>query len=456
MSRRGPTASAVLAMILVAAAAATTASAEPLTPPKGTKPAPARPKPAASAIESLARSLAEGLGPLPRDARIVGAPLVADGEVPRRDALVARVLTQLATVTGAPLPDARPLPLAEARAAAGNAPLVHVTLEIAKGALRATADVHPVVDNAWDRLRERVPPPTAHAFASAPLDAEVRSYMTPILLERVSAHRAKHGEADVLAIGCGDVDGDGGLELVIVTRTDVVVGRVAKDRFVTVQKTGWARLSPRAPTPLRDPIAAVVVAPPGHDGEIWLGSSDRGALVVDAALSPKRTLAGLPLEGGPCAAPAPDANALDGSLVDCETKTASLSPLPEARFDAGSFYTVRTPDGRGELLVAARSPLGKLRVGPEGAAPEALRTLEGIGADVAIGDLDLDGRPEIAFSAERGEESVTIATLTPTGLEQRWQLAAGEPVRALAMCPPEDRGAPALVAAVGDEVWIVR
>ena len=101
-----------------------------------------------------------------------------------------------------------------ARSRGGRGALVYVqTRDRARGTCARRVDVYPSMANAWDRIRNPLPAPTGHAFASAKIDAEVRAFLAPLVLEQASVHRAKHDEGDVLAAACGDVDGDGGDEL---------------------------------------------------------------------------------------------------------------------------------------------------------------------------------------------------------------------------------------------------
>ncbi len=121
--------------------------------------------------------------------------------------------------------------------------------EIAKGDLRTTLDVYPSMANAWDRIRNPLPSPTSHAFATAKIDAEVRAFLAPLVLEQASVHHARHDEGEVLAAACGDVDGDGGDELVLVSRARVVVGRVRSGKFVAERTAAWSALAPRVSRP---------------------------------------------------------------------------------------------------------------------------------------------------------------------------------------------------------------
>ena len=178
---------------------------------------------AAGAIDVVAQEAARGLGTPPPSSVVVAAPLVADQTVTKGDELAVRIAALVAGKVGT---SARAHPqtaqLATARALAGRASaLVYVQSEITKGDLRATIDVYPSMANAWDRIRNPLPSPIGHSFASAKVDAEVRSFLTPLVLELSTVHRAKHEEEDVIAVGCGDADGDGGNEVVQIGRAHV-------------------------------------------------------------------------------------------------------------------------------------------------------------------------------------------------------------------------------------------
>jgi hypothetical protein len=354
-----------------------------------------------------------------------------------------------------------------ARGHAGRAAsLVYLQLEIVKGELRVTADLYPVVSNGWERLRNPVPGPRAHAFSTAPLDAEIRSFLLPIVLEQVSLHKAKHDEGEILAIGCGDVDADGGNELLLATRARVAMGKLRGGRFVPSKTAPWHDLASRAPVPMREPLASVQVSPPAHRGEILVGTTDRGGVALDAELVARRQLTGLPVPGGDgetCARPLPAESVFDGDAVACtapakgEPSTALAPPL--ARYDAIATFDAITRSGAVAEVTAAREPGGRLRVRRHdpGAAKPTEATIDGVGAQLAILDLDLDGTPEIVTTTDADADMLVVSSFARAQLVARLRYPAKEGVRAVAVCPPEERGAPSIVAAVGtSEVWLVR
>ncbi len=420
--------------------------------------APVTRSPRASAIAEIAAEIARVLGPAPPGAVVAVSPLVTDVAAPKADELAMRVAAQIGGRLGAARVHPQPATLAAVRGAAGRGgTLVHVQLEIARGELRATADLYPVVANGWERMKQPAPGPRAHAFVAAPLDAEIRTFLAPIVLEQASVHKAKHDETDVLAVGCGDVDADGGHELVLATRSRVVLGKLRGGKLAVVRAAPWSSLSPRLPVPLREPIGSIVL----RRGEILVGTTDRVAVGIDSALVARRQLTGLPLTGSAgdvCTSALPELGAFDGTTVACEGDAGAGLAIPSPRFDAAASLDLVGEDGSVAQVVAAREPGGKLRIRRTDASKSTELVVDGVGAQIALADLDLDGTPEVAFSGatDPDGDALVVSSWRPAGLTPRLRLATKEGVRAIAACPPEERGVPALVAVVGSEIWLVR
>ncbi len=330
-------------------AASASASASAATPAK----------PSGGAIGIISTELGKSLGAVPPGAVVIVSPIASDLPMTKPDDLATRIATQIAGKLGVKAHD-KPLPLAAARGQSGRAAsLVFVQLEIVKGELRATADLYPVVDNGWERVRNPAPAPRAHGFASAPMDAEVRAFLQPIVLEQAQLHKAKHEEGEVIALGCGDVDGDGGNELVLATRQKVSIGKLRSGKFVATKSVKWAELASRAPVPMREPIASIVVSPRAHRGEILIGSTDRGSIALDSTLTVKRALVGMPVAGGDgdaCVGISAESGSFEGPVVSCKPrekgqKLSEIFMAPALRYDTIAVFEAIVAVSRTVLTV---------------------------------------------------------------------------------------------------------
>jgi hypothetical protein len=417
--------------------------------------------PAASALSVMAPELAKSLGAIPARTIVIVAPLATDVAAPHGDELAVRLASLVAGQLGPAAvahPRAEPLSVAEA-IAAKNGALVYVQAEVAGGKFRAAADLYPVLSNGWDRLRVPLPAPRAHGFASMPIDAEIRAFLTPLTLEHVEVHKAKQDLGDVLAVSCGDVDGGGGNELVLVTRSTVARGRIAGGKFVSSFAAPWVALAARVPVPLREPLATSAIVPrlDGTGGDLFVGTTDRGGVALSRDLRGASPLPGLPLLWATnlsCLTPDPAASVFEGALTDCKTGGAPKVEASLPRFDAIAIDDLVGRDGSSHRVEAMREPDGHLRL-RSGDQPEK-GVSDVVGAEVAIGDLDEDGVEEVITTSESGDETLTISSWRGHDLVARTRIPAPAPVRALGVCPSSEAGPRPLVAVVGGEVWVVR
>jgi len=388
---------------------------------------------------------------------------VAGTTTPRMDDLGVRIAGVVAgKLGGTTRAHDRAAQLAGARAVAGRGgALLYLSVEIARGELRVTADLYPVMSNGWDRIRIPAPPPRAHAFTSVPIDAEVRAFLPAISLEQASVHKSHHEEGDVLAVACGDVNGDGGMDLVLVSKARVAVGALRGGRFVVTKETPWSALSRRVPVPLREPLAGAAFVRASAGPKLLVGTTEREAVALDANLAVRATLPGIPIAVGDvdgCTSVNAEASAFEGDVTGCGISSKDRPmrfSAPIARFDALAAGEITARDGTTHTVVAAREPGGKLRLRFDAGE---VRTADTVGAQLAVGDLDLDGGSEIVTSSDGADDALQVLSWAGDGAEPvvRKKIPAPAGVRALAICPPEARGAPALVAVVGPEVWVVR
>lgn len=410
----------------------------------------------ASCIVGVAERTTSALGSIPAGALVVAAPLETDvalaaqGGHDRASELAVRVAALVAGKIAGASVHPRVASLDDARSIAARASrLVYVRAQIEKSQLRVTVDAYPTVRNVWDRARLPPPPASAHAYAVEPIDAEVRAFFPPIPLVLGKVTKATGADADVVAAACGDLDGDGAPEILLVGRQRIALARLRAGKLDVARTVAWSALAKRAPVPLREPLGGAEI----DVGGALVGSSDRGAVALDANLASPRPLAGgLPVGAGLCA-PISTSRLGFEPIRACDAPPASRHGT-EA-FDAVAAFHLGSPMGK-DVLVTATTSGGKLslRIGDVEKA-----TFDDAGAQVALLDADLDGAPEVAFSSNAtapASDSLTIATIGDHGPRVLGKIAAPAGVRALAACPPMDGGAGAIVAVVGSEVWLVR
>jgi hypothetical protein len=459
-----------LAAVCFALLSVPVGAAEAQAPP----PAPAPKASLSKVVEALAGALAKA----PVRALVAAAPLAADAPAPKGAQLGAALVAQIAGKRGASWrARAEPTALPAARdAARAEGALVYLTLEIASGKLRVTADVYPVPRSVWSRVRNAEPGPVLHAFAEAPLDAELRTYLAPVPIvtpQGLRVDRAKNFESDVVALACADLDEDGAPEIIAVSRRRVTAERLHGGRVQPILGRAWSDLAPVAPAPLREPIGFASFVRPAsglaRGGYLDVSLTDRAKSVrLDAELRPVATFPGLAV---------PDAEASACTRLPALVVTGALGPCvpgdaaPFAHSVGGqydAFASARLVTGRGEpFAVWAGRERGALEVRDDAGRKTGF---ESVGAQLAVGDLDQDGDPEILSSLDTAiplEDAVVIRTWRrfepiPAGagpsarLHEIARIPAAAGVRAIAVCPPDGPGRAPFVVATADEIWVVR
>ncbi|WP_437333777.1 hypothetical protein [Sorangium sp. So ce394] len=461
----------LVALLALARPAAAQPSPPPAAPPRPAAPAPA-PEPPRSAVARVVDALARSLDPVTGRALVAAGPLASDAPAPRGAQLAAALAAHLAGKLGAGArahKDPIPLPLAR-EAARDDAALVHLAVEVAAGRLRVTADVYPVPRTVWARIRDPEPGPIAHAYAEAPLDAEVRSYLAPVPLVAARVDRAKNFEGDVVALACGDLDADGALEILSVSRRRVTTLRLRGGRVVPLASRSWPDVVAVHPSPLREPLAFATLVERARHGEpeppfADVGLTDRARSVrFDGKLNALAELPGLAIpDAGGSACTTAWGPLLTGPLAPC----APADPPPATTALAGRYDALASA----QLLSARGEPFTVWAARERGAVElrdsAGRRKLVGsAGAQLAIGDLDQDGEPELLASLDvldPLEDAVVVFSWrrhhggpSRAAPPEILRLPAPAGVRALAVCPPDGPGRAPFAVATADEIWVVR
>ncbi|HSN98239.1 MAG TPA: hypothetical protein VLS89_08070 [Candidatus Nanopelagicales bacterium] len=438
-------------------------------PPSSSPAAPALPR---AAISRVVDALARELAPSGSRAIVVAAPLVSDAAAPRAAQLTATLATQLAGRLGSGA-QARtePVALAGARVVAGGAAaLIHLGAEIAAGKLRVTADVYPVPRTVWARIRDPEPGPVAHAFAEAAIDAEVRSFLAPVsLISALSVERAKNFESDVVALGCGDLDADGAPEILSVSRRRISLVRLQGGKVIPIVSRPWTELAGVHPTPLREPIGFATLVARELGGEAVAGFADVGltdrakSLRVDGRLEVSAEMGGIAVpDGGGTACTRVWGLTVSGPLAACAPgDPAPVSASVGGQYDALASAQLLGPKGEAFAVWAGRER-GVLELRDSAGRRQVVASA---GAQVAVGDLDQDGEPEILASLDvqsAFEDAVVVwswprrAAAPGDRPREALRLPAPAGVHALAVCPPDGPGRVPFAVATTDEIWVVR
>jgi hypothetical protein len=389
-------------------------------------------------LSFVACSLAQQLGLPASAAPVVVVDLKSDRELPSAEALRERVRSGVATALGALGPNTGGAAGAHAER---SKLLVELSIEKTGGVLRVSAELRRRT-GLWQRVRHAKPSAERHAFVETPLDAELRALIPPPPLVVSEVLKLKAPERGLVALACGPLGSDGGQELALISRGSVRVGRIVGRIFAERKRAAWSALSAVAPAPLREPIASAEVTP---QGALRVGLSDRrDGLELSRDLLVTARFEGLmPVPGGGCAERS--ALGLLARFQSCTQPGAGRTPAATLDAVAGVPGVQLGRDGASARL--------------NGARPELTLAPHGVGAQLALGDADSDGNPELAFSSDTldaTKDRLTLVTLDGKKMTPRFELPAPS-ISAIAICSRrEGPGMAPLIVATGDELWLIR
>jgi len=410
-----------------------------------------------TAIGRSACRLAASLSGQADAALVVAAAAAGDDRV----ALPAAVSQRLAQLVAAKLgsaaqPSKEPLALAQAQQAASSARgLIYLTVSLYRDRLDVSADVFTGAGRFWQRVKSPGLKLKAHAFATSTLDPELRGLFPAIPLVVSRVDKAQTVERDILALACGDLRGDGSSEIATVGRRRVQIGRLEHGRFAPRASLNWADSSAVAASPLREPIAASTVPEPGR---LWVGLSDRAdTLDLSGTLQvAHKWHAVMPWPGAGCTRRV--GLGYEGKARACP----GSSPMPSVDFgapvDAFDSRALTDHSGRIHTVRVARAVGADFARALDSLHPEVI--VPNVGAQVAVGDLDEDGVPEIVSSSpslDRRADQLLVRTLTDNGqLRERLRIPVPSGIDALAICPGDGRAMAPVALATGDGIWLIR
>ncbi len=247
-----------------------------------------------AAKQDLALSVRRGAGDVP--ARLVGAV---------RDLLLGKLTARGYRSVAAVSPTGTAGQRQKRARAGGFERLLDLEVTIHEGYLHLQGNVAATDRHLWRDLVQPSRGILSHLHASVRVDAEVRAFSGSVKARalRYTPRRHALGAGEVLALDAADLDGDGGVELVVLRNRDVAVLRLRKGKLERVARAEMT--APAAALRPRRSLGTLALADTDKDGhpEILARTSvlQQGAHLALSGkdLVSKGALAGYPLMAGP-------------------------------------------------------------------------------------------------------------------------------------------------------------
>jgi hypothetical protein len=379
---------------------------------------------------SLAAEIKRKIGVLPPRLTIASAPLVSDVKAPRSLALSSLLLDLVAAALGrASSGQATFQQTRTAARQAGHAAVLWLKPRVHSGRIGLTVEIYAIGQTVWSRAARPEPVLRRQFFVEARLDAQLRQFLVPLRIGEPRVTKFSGADHGIVALACGDLDADGLSEVVSMTRRRLLVAELARGQVIRQHQVRWADLSGIAAVPFREPLGLLELVPRSEAAGMW----------IDATLSDRAK-----------------AVRLDASL-DVERTTQRRLPVAS---DATASRRIVTRDGATVRWSLSREMRRRTKVRLRLRGGDENHSLGRGGAQLAVGDVDQDGRPDVISSRDvrtARRDAIDVISVKASGLvTPRFSLDVPGGVEAVAICPVDDGGLAPIVVASRGEIWLIR
>jgi hypothetical protein len=370
-----------------------------------------------------------------------------------------------------------------------------VEARVTFGVLQLVVSHQQVTRNIWDRTRKKMNAVLhGNTFLQERFDPELQSFFPPAPLEALRLHKATTPITEpILALACGDLDGDLGNELAVLTAEHVLRGRIKAGTFVEESRRRLRDVANHVPVPFREPLGRLALS----QRHLLLWHSSYQPVQINSEFALQSALTGLVFAGGPTpicmkSAPVeaaadfrtgapcfpPQATALTASPSETTNVLKKRAEEAHEWIDAGdavalgtqAWSAVRLRDN-GHIVVRRDGRILKelsLKETAKVKNGESASVSATFGSQLALADLDLDGRLELITSLAPAvpsvvllkEDAVVVSALHENDagsveLKERARFRVADSVRAIAVCPLEAHATQTIVAATTHDLMLI-